>query len=178
MGKILNIIDRTIAGLETVLIAVFSIVALALGVVQVVLRYVFNTGYTWSEALFVLMTIAAMLVAGSRAVREDKHVSVDLVPRLLPDGPRLALRILSHVAALLLSACFAYCGFLYVQFAHMMGTASPDTGIPDWITYSLVPVTMAAFAVRYVIRIVLAAQGRDVWHGLSEGDASTLGDRS
>jgi TRAP-type C4-dicarboxylate transport system permease small subunit len=33
--------------------------------------------------------------------------------------------------------------------------------MPDWIFYALVPVTMALFALRYVIRILRTMRGED-----------------
>ena len=71
MRALLNFIDAMFSRVEFFIIAVLSVAALALGTAQVVMRYAFNTGFTWSEAIFVLMTIAAMLFGGSRAVRED-----------------------------------------------------------------------------------------------------------
>lgn len=162
MRRILTTIDNVLAVVETVVIATLVIVALALGVTQVILRYVFNSGFSQSEALFVLATIAGMLFAGSRAVRDDKHVSVDLVPLLLPPGPRRMLHLIAHGVTLALTAYFAYCGLVYVQFVHSMDTVSPDTGLPDWLVYSLVPLTMGAFALRYIIRIYRLLHGEDI----------------
>ncbi|MDH5534509.1 MAG: hypothetical protein OEZ08_02915, partial [Betaproteobacteria bacterium] len=66
--KLLASADRTLAHIETGVIVLLSSTALGLGVMQVVLRYVFNTGFPWTEALFVNLTIWAMLFGGSRAV--------------------------------------------------------------------------------------------------------------
>jgi TRAP-type C4-dicarboxylate transport system permease small subunit len=159
--KALDRLDRGLASAEFVLIAVFTLAALGIGVAQVVLRYGFNSGFTWSESVFVLCTVAGMLFAGSRAVREDKHVRVDLLYMVIPDRARRVLLLVSHVVTGVLCAFFAVCGVLYVRFTHMIGTAQVDTGIPDWIIYLLVPITMGAFALRYVIRIVRALRGED-----------------
>jgi TRAP-type C4-dicarboxylate transport system permease small subunit len=159
--KAFDRLDRLLAGAELVLISGFTLAALGIGVAQVVLRYGFNSGFTWSESVFVLCTVAGMLFAGSRAVREDKHVRVDLLYMVISDRSRRVLMLIQHVIAGALCAFFAVCGFLYVRFTHMIGTAQVDTGIPDWIVYLLVPIAMGAFALRYVIRIVRAVRGED-----------------
>ena len=56
----------------------FTSVALLMGCLQVIFRYVFNWGVTWSETAFVISTIVAMFIAGSRAIRDDQHISVDV----------------------------------------------------------------------------------------------------
>src|SRR3546814_7247247 len=90
------------------------------------MRYVFNTGFTWSEAIFVLLTIAAMLFGGSRAVRDDGHVRVDLLSPFMPPAVQTALRLLRYLAALALCGFFAWGGVQYVLFTRSMGIVSPD----------------------------------------------------
>jgi TRAP-type C4-dicarboxylate transport system permease small subunit len=130
-----------------------------LGTTQVVLRYLFNTGFPTSEALFVLATAAGMMFAGSRAVREDRHVRFELLPLLLPARPNAFLRVIADVVSLALCGYFAWCGWLYVQFVADMDTVSPESGLPDWIVYALVPVAMGMFALRYLLCIVRALRG-------------------
>lgn len=159
--KAFHRLDRIMGRVEFALIAGFTLAALAIGVLQVVLRYVFNTGLAWSETIFILFTVAGMLFAGSRAVAEDKHVRVDLLYMVIPDRLRRGFILFAHVVTGALCAFYAVCGFLYVRFVHMIDTVQVDTGIPDWIVYLLVPITMGAFALRYVIRIVRALRGED-----------------
>ncbi len=158
---IADLVDRGLYAVETVLIAGLSLFALGLGTMQVVLRYVFNTGFHWNEAIFVLATVTAMLVAGSRAVRLNAHVRVDILAMVLPDAISRWMDLAAYLAAFLLCAFFAYTGYLFVDFAMAMGTAAPDTGIKDWIVYSVMPLAMLMFCVRYVLKIRLAMLGRD-----------------
>jgi C4-dicarboxylate transporter DctQ subunit len=162
MAATLSRIDRVLSVIEFWLIAVFTFAALAVGTLQVFLRYALNMGFPWSEAVFVLCTIIAMLFAGSRAVRDDQHVRVELLAMVVSAPVRRVLTLAAHGAALALCAYFTYSGILYVLFAHMIDSASPDTGIPDWITYLLVPVVMGLFVLRYIIRIIRAWRGEDI----------------
>lgn len=159
--RIANGVDRTLWWIEQVLIAVFSVVALVLGVMQVVLRYVFNMGYEWNEAVFVLCTVAAMLVAGSRAVRENVHVRVDALHLVVPANTARWMDFIAYIAAFCLCAFYIWCGTLFVMFARMMDTASPETGFKDWAVYSMMPAVLCMFAIRYLLKIRLAFLGRD-----------------
>lgn len=161
MKRALNLVDGAISRIEFLLIAVLSISALVLGTAQVVLRYVFNMGFTWSEAVFVLMTVAAMLFGGSRAVREDGHVRVDLLPQFAPAGVQTALRILRYLITFALCAFFLYAGLQYVLFTHSMGIVSPASNLPVWATYLIVPITMGFFCLRYVILLLREASGEE-----------------
>lgn len=168
--KVATAVDTALRRTENLLIAVLSLAALVLGTMQVVLRYLFNTGFHWNEAVFVLATVTAMLAAGSRAVRENAHVRVDIVATLVPGSVSRWLDLLAYLAAFLLCAFYVYCGALFVQFAWMMGTVAPDTGLADWMVFSVMPLALLMFCLRYLLKIRAALLGRnDPGHGLSPG---------
>ena len=159
--KALAFLDRALAYVETGAIVLLSSVALGLGVMQVVLRYVFNTGFPWTEAVFITLTIWAMLFGGSRAVRDGVHVRVDALALVLPRAGARALDLVGMLASLALTSFFFYCGLQYTRFVHQMGLRDIETNVPDAVTYGIVPVAMAAFAIRYVILIVEWARNPD-----------------
>jgi TRAP-type C4-dicarboxylate transport system permease small subunit len=161
MKHIISVVDLAISGAETVLIIGFTAAGMALGVVQVILRYGFNTGLTWAEAVFVILTVAGMMFAGSRAVRDDKHVRVDLITHLFPLRIARFFDYCSLLVSFALAAYFAYCGARYVIFLQSINSVSPATGMPDWIFYALVPVTMGLFAIRYAVRVLRTMRGED-----------------
>lgn len=161
MRRMLDKLDSALSGVETLAVAALSIAALMLGTAQVVLRYAFNTGFTWSEAIFVLLTVAAMLLAGSRAVRDDGHVRVDLLPQVLPRPARTALRLLRYAVSLALCGFLAWAGVKYVLFTRSMGIVSPASELPVWVTYLLVPLAMGLFALRYVMLLLREAGGEE-----------------
>ncbi len=161
MKRILDVVDHAISAVEAVLIIAFLGSALLLGVMQVILRYGFNTGLTWAEAVVLIFAVAGVMFAGSRGVRDDKHVRVDIVTHLLPPRVARVLDYCSLFVSLALTAYFAYCGALYVVFLESIDSVSPATGMPDWIFYLLVPVTMGLFTIRYVIRILRTMRGED-----------------
>lgn len=164
MKPILDFVDRLLSRVEYVVIAVFSLAALALGTAQVVMRYVFNTGFVWTEAIFVILTVSAMLFAGSRAVRDDAHVKVDLLPQLLPQKAQTVLRLIRYVASLGLCAVFVVGGFQYVTFTRSMGIVSPSSNLPVWTIYLIVPVTMGLFCIRYILLLLREAGGENTGH--------------
>lgn len=159
MRRLIDGIDRTLSGIEYALIAILAIAALALGTAQVFMRYALNTGVTWSEAVFVLLTVSAMLIAGVRGVRDDVHVRVDLLEHHLPDPYRKGVRLAALAAGFALTAFLAWCGYLFVQFVGQMGLVSPDSELPLWLVNLIVPIAMGGFALRYLIRIIRLAAG-------------------
>ncbi len=174
--RALDLVDATVSRLETVLLCGFVLLALGLGVMQVLLRYIFNTGFEWTEAIFILSTVSAMLVAGVRAVRDNRHVKVDILPSTIGGRTEQVLRLLANLASLALCVFFAISGWKFVGFTVLMDTAAPDTGIKDWVVYSIMPTAMVLFSVRYALLILtslLKPAGTDHAGG---GDVHTSGE--
>ena len=161
-ARLCDRVDRGLAAIETVFIATLAVIGIGLGTMQVVLRYVFNTGFEWNEAYFVLATVTAILMAGSRAVRDDMHVRVDVIKMIVPAATARVLDLIAHAASLALCAFYVWCGFLYVNFTRAMDTASPETGLKDWLVYSIMPSILVLFCIRYLLRIRATWLGHDV----------------
>lgn len=152
--QLLAKIDQVLARLEALIIVALCSAALFLGVMQVFLRYVVNTGFHWNEAVFVTLTIWAMLIGGGRAIREGLHPRVEIIANILPERAVHFCNLIALLCALALSTLFMFCGFLYTRFVNSMGIADIDSGIPDAITYAIVPIAMFVFVVRYIIKII------------------------
>lgn len=152
-------LDRIANNVVSSTVVVLSLAALIIGTVQVVLRYAFNTGYPWSEGIFVMLTVWAMLLAGIRTARDGQHVRVDVALMLMPPKVRAVAEGIAVVAAIALSAYFAYCGALYLRFVWSIDATSAETYLPVWVIYLIVPVSMAGFCLRYIYRIVLWRRG-------------------
>lgn len=169
MKTVLDVLDKALSIIENVLIILLMLVALALGIVQVVMRYVFNSGIGGLEMYFILATSAAMLLAGSRAVRDDKHVRVELLSLMVSRRGQNVLQVVSNVLGLALTSFLFYACITYTEFAHMMETVSLETGLPDWQISLIATVTLGMFALRYVIRLIRSLMGDDIpLHGLPE----------
>lgn len=147
-------IDQVLSFLEGIVIALLCMSALVLGVMQVTLRYVFNTGFHWNEAIFVILTVWAMLIGGSRAIRDGLHARVEIIASILPERGLHICNLLALISAFALSAFFMYCGFLYTRFVGSMGIVDMDSGLPDALTYSIVPIAMGLFVLRYFIKFI------------------------
>lgn len=146
-------LDRITKNVISATIVTLSVAALFIGTMQVALRYIFNTGVPWSEGIFIMLTVWAILIAGIRAVGFGLHVRVDVGLMLMPPALRRIAETISVIAAIALSGYYAYCGALYVQFVWNIGATSAEAYLPDWVIYLIVPVSMVGFCIRYLQRI-------------------------
>lgn len=138
---------------DTLMLLCFS-AALALGVYQVILRYVFSKGYQWMEGTIILLTVWAALFGGSRAIRDRIHARVGVLVDGLPPRPRQVINLI------VVGLCIGFCatmfvfGYKYVSFLNDIGSRSLRVQIPTWQVFLIVPTFLAFYTIRYVVEFV------------------------
>lgn len=145
--------DRILTRIENAVMAVLLFAGLVVGVAAVILRYVFNTGVVWSEGILITVTVWGVLIGASQAIAQGIHARVDVIIDLFPRALRRAVQIVTAIAIVAYCLFIGDAGVRYVAFVRQIGSVSVDTGVPDWITYGIVPVAMAIFSVRYLLEI-------------------------
>lgn len=145
--------------IENLVMAVFLLAALAVGTAQVVLRYVFNTGFVWSEGAVIVLTIWGALFGASQAITRGLHVRVEVFADSLPGPWRRVAEGIANLVSAIYVGVLCYCGVLYVQFLIRIKAVSIDMEIPEWLVYLIVPVSMGLFLIRYLRELWL------VWRG-------------
>ncbi|MEO8559209.1 MAG: TRAP transporter small permease [Rhodospirillales bacterium] len=116
--------------------------------VQVVLRYVFNSGLSWALEATSYMFGWLIFIGIAYGVKVGSHIGVDVVvKRFGPTGQRI-IGLLAVVLALLYAGLMFYGGYIYVDKMHILGVEAEDIPIPRWILLLIVPVGMAAMFIR------------------------------
>lgn len=106
----------------------------ALVILQVVCRNVFDLGLPWADELARFCGIALVFLAMPQLLLGDKHIAMDIVPKMLPGAARAGL----GVACGLLSLVF--CGImlwaLYTFLLRAAKFSTPALGIPNLVFYA------------------------------------------
>ena len=146
-----------------------GLIALILGVmtiltfVQVVLRYVFNSGFIWQlEANFYLFSWLVM-IGISYCVRVRAHIGVDAAVRLLPAPARRAVGILVLLLALSYSVLMMYGSFDYIHKMYIINVEAEDIPVATWKLSVCLPLGFVLLFVR------LLEMGWRIITGRSEG---------
>lgn len=135
---------------EKLIIALFMITMCLLIFVQVVSRYVFGDSVTWTEELSRYMFIWLVFLTIGVGFKENKHISIDIVLDLFPKIIQKAIRQITYLAMLGLSALFVWEGYILVLQMQMYGQTSPNLEIPMWWVYLSLPVGFLLSVVRLI----------------------------
>ena len=174
MQKIIRIWDKT----EEILVVILIAIASYLTFQEVVLRYVFNTGWSGSYEITTMALIWCTFIGASLGVKENIHIGVDvLVVKFGPKTQRILI-IVSIALCLLFGIVVAVKGFEFSKFISQRHLLSRDLRIPMEIGYLAIPVGGVLVSLRFVERLVYVLKGEsfavDRLHELSEDDKEKL----
>ncbi len=146
-----------------------GLIALILGVmtvltfVQVVLRYVFNSGLDWQLESNYYLFAWLVMIGISYCVRVRAHIGVDAAVRLLPPAPRRAVGIAVLLLALTYTVLMMVGSFDYLHRLYIINVEAEDIPIVTWKLSLCLPLGFVLLFIR------LLEMGWRIFTGQSEG---------
>lgn len=141
----MKILDRLEEWIVIVMLAAMTLLTF----IQVVLRYIFNSGFTWALEMTTIFFAAMIFVGISYGVRVGAHIGVDaLVSRLAPPARR-TVSIIVVLLCLLYAGIVMYGAWGYVSKMHTVGIEMEDLPIEVWKVRSLLPLGYALLILRF-----------------------------
>ena len=137
------------------LIAVIGITGgVALAFINVVARYIFNSGISWASELTNYLFIWSLFFGAVYCFYKDAHIAVDVLLVKVAPKYRKILILISLLVSLIFVLAIAYYGYKYVLLYIDLGEVSVDLDIPLWIPYLAVPISFAFSGIVLVDKIV------------------------
>jgi len=143
------VLHRLEDALLTLLVA--ALVLIAGG--QILLRSGFNSGVDWTEPLLRSLVLWVAMFGAMIAAREDKHLGVDAIPRMLRGLPRIAVRLLAQGFAAAICALLAWYSVGLVMLERESQTIA-FAQVPIWVTQLAMPLGFGVMTIRFALRAV------------------------
>lgn len=148
----LTLCDR----IERGLVGLLGLLAMIVGMVQVVGRYLFPAhAISWAEEVIVYLVVWGVMIISGQLVKTDGHVRPDLVLRIMPPGLQRWMEVFNCLVALAFCFGMVWYGIDITQTSYSLDeTSSTDLQFPMWVYYSALPAGGLLMTVRYVIRLL------------------------
>ncbi|MBE0616658.1 MAG: TRAP transporter small permease [Proteobacteria bacterium] len=143
---------------EDTLLALLLATMVLLASGQILLRNVFEAGLLWADPVLRALVLWVGLLGALVASRENRHISIDVLSRLLPPRIREVAQAVTNVFTAGVSAVVAYHAVRFAASDYAAGTKA-FAGVPSWIVESIVPFAFAVIALRYLV--LFGVQVRD-----------------
>lgn len=163
MQRLVNLLFKLI---EVLLVAGMAVMSLMV-FLNVVLRYAFSSGIPFSVEVSRLIFVWLIFLGSILALKEGAHLSVDMLVRSLPRGPRLVCYWVTH--GVMLWCCWLLWQGSWVQTVINLNNFAPISGISVGSLYAaglVAAAFMGAIIIGDVYRSVRGALAGDPDAGL------------
>lgn len=133
---------------EEMLIAFCILAISAIMNVNVVMRYVFNSSWTPTEEVCLILIVLVAFVGSAHATRIGMH----LFASLIFDIPAVPVRFKKILAVVISAVCAALClvlawqAVIFVRQNYVSNRTTPSLGIPFYTFYIVLPVSFLLMA--------------------------------
>ncbi len=160
MKRILNILDKTLnyliaAALTSMLLMVF---------INVVLRYAFDTGLTWSEEMSRFVFVWLVFLGAIAALKDKMHLGVDILVANVPPIIQKTLYVISN-AAVLFTIYLMIDGGWKMTILNLEVLA-PATGLPMMYVFGILVFTgivMGLIIIAQVIQVLRLPNDKSIY---------------
>ena len=153
---------RALHRLENGALVLLLGIMIVLAPVQILLRNFFDADLAWGDALLRLLVLWVGLLGALMASRNDRHIGIDVLSRVLPGRAQGAAHLLTSAFTAIVAALVAYHGGRLVASELEFGTIA-FASVPAWAAQSIIPFAFGLIAVRHALRC--AQWGRELWSG-------------
>ena len=144
---------RVVVVAERVAACTLLVVTLALIVLQVVSRYVFNAPFTWTEELARFALLWLTFVAAGFVMARRIHIAVDLVASKLGRKGAIVMDTVALVTVVVTSGVMAWAGAGFAAGASRL--AAPATSLPMSLVYASAALGFGLICLHAVLHVYL-----------------------
>ena len=117
---------------------------------QIILRNLFDSGIEWSEPLLRVMVMWLGLLGAIVATKQNQHISIDAISRLLPNAGKFISAIIANLFSAAICATISYHATLFVVMEYEDGMTA-FSNIPAWLCESIIPIGFGLMAFRFLL---------------------------
>ena len=148
--SVLSRLEKAGTYAEDGLLLIILIGMILLAGTQIFLRNFFDTSLFWGDEMLRLMVLWLTVAGGLAASRIDKHISIKVLDRFLPDGAQLASKIIIDLFTASVCALFAWHSARFVMGSYEFGdTLMKNT--PAWTLQIVLPIGFGLMAYRHLV---------------------------
>ncbi len=151
--KIIRLVDDYLAKAEKVILIFLLVIMLGLGFLQVVLRNFFGSGIHWADLYLRHSVLWIGLIGASLATKNEKHINMDALSRILSPKLKNTLDIFLNFIACSFSVLFVYASYIFVKDEYDISEGKAIfLGLQAWMVELIIPVAFGIIAFRFLVK--------------------------
>ena len=142
--------DRVGRWLENTLLSIVLVSMILLASGQIGLRNLFGSGFPWADEALRLLVLWVAMLGAVAASRENRHISIDILSRVLPKTPRMIAGSIVHAFTAFIALVLAWYSLEFVRESYDFADTVLDD-LPAWWFQLILPVGFFLIGYRYCI---------------------------
>lgn len=126
---------------------------------QILSRNLLGTGFSDADPFARLMVLWVAMLGAVVAARNDKHINVDVMSRLLSGPNQRRLKTFIHLLSSAVCLLIAYTALQFVVEEYGAG-ATVFAKIPGWLAQSVIPFGFGLISLHYLLLAVAEWRGK------------------
>ncbi len=151
--KFFDIIDEAIAKIEKVLLTFLLSLMILVGFAQVILRNFFDTGFLWADPFLRYTVLWLAFIGASLATREDRHINIDVLTRLLTPKLKKLSSILTNLFALTVCVILLIASVNFIKI-EIEFPQDAFLGLKNWQVETVIPIGFGLMSFRFFLRVL------------------------
>ncbi len=140
---------RTVCLIEDTVISIMLCAMVLLVLLQIALRNIYFTGIPGAAEMVRHLVLWVAFLGAGIAAREGKHIRIDVIHRILPDGLKHVCEVLTGLFTTAVCAILFYASVQFVRTDFGLGTTIGFLNCPIWILEVIIPIGYGIVTVRY-----------------------------
>ncbi|MFG6147523.1 TRAP transporter small permease [Halobacillus sp. B23F22_1] len=140
--KVLSFIENAFSGL-------FFLVGISISLYSVFMRYIVGDSQSWATEIYTMLLVWAIFIGFSTALRDNKHIAIDLLYDRAGPLFRKICEIFTLVLGIAFSIFIIQTGVDMVLTAYAQGIKTVDVGFPIWVNYLIMPIAGTLLFIRF-----------------------------
>ncbi|OGP82860.1 MAG: hypothetical protein A2Z08_06900 [Deltaproteobacteria bacterium RBG_16_54_11] len=146
-------VDAIIDRVEQTLISILLSVMILIAFLQIVLRNLFASGFTWGDPLVRNLVLWVGFIGAAIATREGKHISIDVVSQWLPARGKIFIEVIIQLFSCIICGLLTFAAVKFIRNEALMGSIT-FLGIRAWVPEIILPVTFGLMTLRFGFRFL------------------------
>lgn len=151
LRKINAILSKLSKGIEYIMISALVVMVVVM-FAQVVLRYVFRTGFPWTEELSRFLMIYLIFLGAVVLTHDDSHINITILDGLLKGKPLKVLKGLQYLIGMVYSVLITKIGFNSLTIVSKQ--KSPNMRITMDKIYMIIPICCALMVIYMLFKLL------------------------
>lgn len=150
----INRINIFLGKVETGMLCMIVVMMIGLAVLEIILRYVFKTSLLWKTVMLENLTLWLCFLGATLASCERRHISIDVLNRILPPNIQRFRGYIIDVLSLIVITILSYLSLIYLD-NEMKGQGRLIGPVPLWYAKTIIPIGFILMGIHLLLQIII-----------------------